>query len=179
MKNFYPVIALEAYESFLQTFLFTGLPVPQILVRAYFWPSKEINLRPLIVARSNSTHENPVHSVVQFYDAWVDRLCRDWAVWKRLLVEGHLCDISFRVEAGNLIHTFTISKDLGSEWRQYGFAAVAHECPELETVCCTGSSVFKSEAWEDGVVLRAPKPVWKKIIEQGGRWDDRAYYSTL
>jgi hypothetical protein len=179
MKTTYPVIALQVYDSFLRTFLFTGLPVPQILVRAYFWPSDEINLRPLIVARSGDTEGNPMRSVVQFHDAWVDNLCRDWEVWKELLVAGHLCAISFRVEAGSLRLTYTISKELGEVWQQYGFAAVAHECPELERVCCTDSSFFRSEVWGHGVVVKAPKPLWQIIIEQDGHWDDRDFYSNL
>ncbi|KAF2441532.1 hypothetical protein P171DRAFT_73386 [Karstenula rhodostoma CBS 690.94] len=184
MKTIYPVVPFPEYARFLNDFLFTGLPLPvvRVCLPRGQWPSEEIDLRPLVVARCKDSDDNPMNSVVQFDNEILDSCCSSWAVWRTVLLSGQICAISFRAAGWHAFLTFTISKELGELWQEHGYPAVAHECPEMDilsTDYAGVSSCFKSEAWGDDVVVRAPKPVWRKMIEQGGYWDDQEHYSTL
>lgn len=184
MKTTYPVVSFPAYARFLGDYLFTGIPFPviRICLPEGNWPSEEIDLRPLIVARSQDTDDNPKNSVVQFDHQYLESLFVDWAVWKKVLLSGQVRAISFRAEVACAFVIFTISKELGEEWQYYGYPAAVHECPEMDILSTDHDNVycslFKSEAWGEDVSARAPMPVWKKILMQGGYWDDGEHYGT-
>ncbi|OAG07372.1 uncharacterized protein CC84DRAFT_655723 [Paraphaeosphaeria sporulosa] len=131
MKTISPVVSFFEYTQFLHHFLFTGIPfsVIRICMPLGKWPSEEVDLRPLIVARTVDTNDDPMNSIIELQGGYLERLFSDSAVWKKVLSSGQIRAISFRSERWKAYLTFTISNHLGDEWHQYGHGAVAHECP--------------------------------------------------
>lgn len=183
MKAVYPVVSFPEYARFLKDFLFNGVSLPLIRVcpPQGKWPSEEIDIRPLLVARFADIDDNPANSIVQLQGEYLNLIFRDSAVWKRVLASGQIRAVTFRTERFKAYITFTISDELGLEWMQYGHGAVGHQCPEMDILSKDYPAIFscfKCEAWGQDVVVRLPVPIWKKILMQGGYWDDKDHYES-